>query len=340
MVSSVLSRRTLLQLAGAASLPLSSGLLGTPAQAAAGTLTIAYNVNLPSFDPTVGVSAVNPTIQSIYQSIFDPYIGQAPDLSFKPGLLTKWGWNADRTKVTMEVRKDAVWHDGTPVTPEDVVWSLTRAADPKGGNPIQFVWSKVGNYKIDGNTITGDVLEFEPTLFKWMAFLTGYVLPKAYFEKVGAEGFEKAPIGSGPYKVDAFERNAFLRLKAHPKYWGPKPAFETVVFKFVTDPTSRVAEIESGGSDVTFEIPYEEFDRLKSKPGLAGADQAGVRHRDDLHHRHRPDARSQRSPRGQPRDRQEGDRRPPAERLRRSDLDPGGAGLCGLRPLDQGGLRP
>ena len=83
-------------------LPLSSGLLGDGAAhaAAGGTLTIAYNVNLPSFDPTVGLSAVNPTIQSIYQSMFDPYIGQAPDLSFKPGLLTKWGWNADRTKIT------------------------------------------------------------------------------------------------------------------------------------------------------------------------------------------------------------------------------------------------
>ncbi len=270
MVSRGLSRRTLFKLAGAAGLPL-SGLLSSAARAAdASTLTIAYNVNLPSFDPTVGLSAVNPTIQSIYQSIFDTYISQAPDLSFKPGLLTKWGWSADQTKVTMEVRQGATWHDGSPVTPDDVVWSLTRAADPKGGNPIQFVWSKIGNYKVDGNTITADVLEFEPTLFKWMAFLTGYVLPKAYYEKVGADGFEKAPIGSGPYKVDAFERNAFLRLKAHPGYWGPKPAFETVVFKFVTDSTSRVAEIESGGSDLTFEIPYEEFDRLKAKPGLAG----------------------------------------------------------------------
>ena len=101
MDSSALSRRTILQLAGAAALPLSSGVLARSAQAAAaGTLTIAYNVNLPSFDPTVGLSAVNPTIQSIYQSVFDPYIGQAPDLSFKPGLLTKWGWNADRTKIT------------------------------------------------------------------------------------------------------------------------------------------------------------------------------------------------------------------------------------------------
>ncbi|WP_316206109.1 ABC transporter substrate-binding protein [Bradyrhizobium sp. SZCCHNR3058] len=268
-----ISRRTLLQLAGAAAMPLASTLSLQSAQAAASTLTIAYNVNLPSFDPTVGASAVNPTIQSIYQAIFDPYIGQAPDLSFKPGLLTKWGWNEDRTKVTMELRQGATWHDGSPVTPEDVVWSLTRAADPKGGNPIQFVWSKINNFKVDGHTITADVVEFEPVLFKWMAFLTGYVLPKAYYEKVGAEGFEKAPIGSGPYKVDAFERNAFLRLKAHPTYWGPKPAFETVVFKFVTDPTSRVAELESGGSDVTFEIPYEEFDRLKGKPNLVGLTQ-------------------------------------------------------------------
>ena len=222
-MSPALSRRTVLQLAGAAALPLSSGLFDAAQAAPSGTLTIAYNVNLPSFDPTVGLSAVNPTIQSIYQSIFDTYVGQAPDLSFKPGLLTKWGWNADRTKITLELRKGATWHDGSPVTPEDVIWSLQRAADTKSGNPIQFVWSKVGNFKIDGNTITGDVLEFEPTLFKWMAFLTAFVLPKAYYEKVGAEGFEKAPVGSGPYKVDAFERNAFLRLKAHPGYWGPSP---------------------------------------------------------------------------------------------------------------------
>src|SRR3979490_3006826 len=120
MATSALSRRTLLQLAGAATLPPSSSLLGGQAQAAPGTLTIAYNVNLPSFDPTVGLSAVNPTIQSIYQSIFDTYVGQAPDLSFKPGLLTKWGWNADRTKITLELRKGATWHDGSPVTPEAV----------------------------------------------------------------------------------------------------------------------------------------------------------------------------------------------------------------------------
>ena len=275
MQSVRISRRAMLGLlGGAASVPMIGPLVGNNfiTQALAqdsSTLTIAYNVDLPTFDPTVGPSAVNPTIQALYQSIFDPYIAQNADLSFKPGLLTKWGWNEDFTKVEMEVREGATWHNGDPVTAEDIVWSLERAGKAETGNPIQFVWAKAGNYKIDGNKITGDVIEFEPTFFKWMAFLTGYVLPKKYYEEVGAEGFEKKPIGSGPYMVDEFQQGAFLRLKANPNYWGGKPAFETVVFKFIPDATSRVAEIESGSADVTLEIPYEEFDRLKEK-GFTG----------------------------------------------------------------------
>ena len=260
-----------------------------PVQAAeSGTLTIAFNVNLPSFDPTVGPSAVNPTIQAIYRSIFDQYVGQKPDLAFEPGLLTAWGWNDDKTKVWMDVREGVTWHDGSPFTPEDVVWSLERAgrAEDRQPDPVHLVEDR--QLQDRGQPHHGRRrLASSRRLFKWMAFLTGYVLPKAYYEKVGAEGFEKKPIGTGPYMVDAYEGNAFLRLKANPHYWGGKPAFDTVVFKFVTDATSRVAEIESGSSDVTLEIPYEEFDRLKAKPGLAGRGDADLRHRHDLHHQRR-----------------------------------------------------
>ena len=248
-----------------------AGTLGLPAFGAPiEELVIAFNVNLPSWDPTTGLSSVNPTIQAIYQSVFDMYIHQDPDLSFAPGLITDWGWNDDKTQIHMQVRDGVTWHDGSPFSAEDVVWSLERAGSPDSGNPIQFIWSKIGNFAIDGNRITADVLEFEPTIFKWMAFLTGYVMPKAYYEKVGADGFEAAPIGTGPYMVDSFERNAFVRLKANENYWGGAPAFKTVTIKFVTDAASRVAEVESGNSHVTLEIAYEEFDRLKAKPGLAG----------------------------------------------------------------------
>ncbi len=266
----LLTRRDLMKHGAAGAALLTAAGVPFRAFAQGSELTIAYNVNLPSFDPTVGPSAVNPTIQGIYQSVFDQYIAQAPDLKLKPGLLTEWGWNDDRSKIVIKVREGATWHDGSPVTPADVVWSLQRAGDEKTGNPIQFVWGKIGNFSVDGNTITGDVKAFEPTIFKWMGFLTGYVLPKDYYMKVGPEGFEKAPIGSGPYKVVEFEQNAFLKLEAHDAYWGGAPAYKSVVIKFVPDAASRVAEIDSGQSQVVFDIPYEEFDRLKVKPGLKG----------------------------------------------------------------------
>ena len=128
----VTRRQTLALGAGAFLTELLAG--GAVRAAAKDTLTIAYNVNLPSFDPTDGPSAVNPTIQAIYRSIFDQYIGQAPDLTLKPGILTAWGWNDDKSKLWMDVRPDVKWQDGSPLTPEDVVWSLERAGAKDSAN--------------------------------------------------------------------------------------------------------------------------------------------------------------------------------------------------------------
>lgn len=263
-----LTRRTLLRSSVAAATLATFGL---PAFAQTiDELVIAYNFNLPSWDPTVGPSAVNPTIQGLYQSVFDNFIPQNPDLSFGQGLITDWGWNDDRTQIWMDVREGVTWHNGDPFTAEDVAWSLQRAANPDTGNPIQFIWGKVENIVADGIRVTADVKEYEPTFFKWMSFLTGYVMPKKYIEEVGTAGFEAAPIGTGPYMVERFERNAFVRLKANENYWNGAPEFKTVTIKFVVDAASRVAEVESGNSHVTLEIPYEEFDRLKQRDGLAG----------------------------------------------------------------------
>lgn len=263
-----LSRRTLLQTTTAG---LAVAGMGLPALAqGVDELVIANNVNLPSWDPTVGPSAVNPTLQGLYQSVFDLFVAQNTDLSFGPGLITEWGWNEDQTQIYLVTREGVTWHNGDPFGPEDVVWSIERAGKPETGNPLQPVWGSVGNFQIDGNRITADVLNFDPVFFKWLAFLTGYVLPKKYYEEVGAEGFEAAPIGTGPYMVDKFERNAFVRLKANENYWGGAPAFKTVTIKFVTDAASRVAEVESGNAHVAIEMPYEEYDRLKGKAGLSG----------------------------------------------------------------------
>ncbi len=131
-----LTRRTMLGAGGVAAVgPLTALFPALAFGQATDSLTIAYNVALPSWDPTSGPSSVNPTLQALWKSVFDQFIDQNNDASFKPGLLTKWGWNADKSKVEMEVRSGALWHDGQPVTAQDIVWNLNRAADPKTGNP-------------------------------------------------------------------------------------------------------------------------------------------------------------------------------------------------------------
>src|SRR5256885_5572813 len=115
-----ITRRAALKLSGAGALALPAmPFVSRSASADGKTLTIAYNVDLPSWDPTVGPSAVNPTIQSLYKAVLSQFIDQNPNLSLKPDLLTEWGWNADKTKISMTVRKGAKWHDGSAVTAED-----------------------------------------------------------------------------------------------------------------------------------------------------------------------------------------------------------------------------
>ena len=116
-----------------------------------------------------------------------------------------------------------------------MVWSLERAGNEKTGNPIQFVWKNVGNFKIDGNKITGDVLQFDPIIVQ-MDVVPDRLRAAEGLLRESRRGRlrEAKPIGTGPYMVDKFERNAFLRLKANPNYWGGKPAFENVTIKFVT----------------------------------------------------------------------------------------------------------
>ncbi len=171
----IFSRRNILQ-QGVAGLGIAAlgRNFGMPANAAIRQLVIAYNVGLSSWDPTLGSGSVDPTLQGMYQTVFDFFIYQNPDLSFAPGLITKWGWNDDRSKIMLETRRGVKWHDGSDFTPEDVVWSLERAADEATGNPIQVVWKNIANFEIQDHVITADVKSFDPVLFKWMSFFTRF----------------------------------------------------------------------------------------------------------------------------------------------------------------------
>ena len=67
----------------------------------------------------------------------------------------------------------------------------------------------------------------------WLAFLCSFVVPKDYMEKVGQDGFIKAPIGTGPYKLIGYELNSRIVLERNEAYWGPKPVMKNVTFQII-----------------------------------------------------------------------------------------------------------
>ncbi len=154
------------------------------------TLTIAYNVNLPSFDPTVGLSAVNPTIQSIYRPC-SIIVGQTPDLSFKPGPHHQMGLERgpEQDLAGLAQGRDLARRLAGDARRRRVVAATRGRPEERQPDPVRLVRSRQLQGRRQYHRC--GCLAFEPTLFKWMAFLTAYVLPKAYYEKVGAEGLRE-----------------------------------------------------------------------------------------------------------------------------------------------------
>ena len=240
--------------------------------AAEKSLAIAFIVDIPSWDAQ---NSVNPNPQTLWKCVFDQFLTQDPDLALVPEVFSEWGYK-DKKELVFEakIQKGIKFHNGDPLTAEDVKFSLDRMKDPAAKLPLHFIWGAMKEVKVTGKySIRINLNRPFPSMVAWFPFLGSYVYPKKYFEKVGLEGFLKKPIGSGPYMVTEYIKGSHLKLTAFEDYWRGPAKIKKVTFKFVTEPTSRVAEVESGNSDLTLEVPFEEFERLGKKPNLAAVAQ-------------------------------------------------------------------
>src|SRR5262249_43673346 len=110
----------------------------------------------------------------------------------------------------------------------------------------------------------------------WPDFMTfyssatgaGWVVPKAYVEKVGDEGFKKAPIGAGPYKFVSFTPGVELVLEAYDQYWRKAPSIKRLVFRVIPDESTRLAALKRGEVDIVYSIRGALAEELQRTPGL------------------------------------------------------------------------
>jgi peptide/nickel transport system substrate-binding protein len=229
-------------------------------------VTIGWPTDVPSWDPQLRTT---PDAQSIFKMVFDQPLDEAPDLKLVPKLVTTWKLAPDGLTLSLDFRDDVRFHDGAKMTSADFKYSFFDRI--KAGHKIDAanIWASVTEVELPSPTKA--IMHFKmpfPTSPQWLAFLTSYVVPKDYMEKVGEENFAKAPIGTGPYKLVDYQLNSRIVLERNDAYWGPKPAIKNVTFQIIKDPSARVAAIQSGQVDLALNVPVREADRFMKDGNL------------------------------------------------------------------------
>ncbi|MFI5013162.1 MAG: ABC transporter substrate-binding protein [Hyphomicrobiales bacterium] len=232
------------------------------------SVTIGWPQDVPSWDPN---QRFVPDAQPIFKMVFDQPLDQDPKLKLIPNVLKSWELSADGKSMTVEMRDDAVFHNGDKMSMADFRYTFFERI--KAGHKVDIAqsWRKVTDIEVV--SATKAVMRFDspaPTAPQWLAFLGSYIVPKDYMEKVGVDAFRDKPIGSGAYKIAEYQLNARIVLERNDGYWGPKPKLRRVTFEIIKDPSARVAAVQSGQIDLTVAVPVREVQRLKNEPNLAG----------------------------------------------------------------------
>ncbi|MFZ5691205.1 MAG: ABC transporter substrate-binding protein [Pseudomonadota bacterium] len=233
----------------------------------ADTLNIAFMADLQSWDPT---AVTFPVGQSIFKCVYDSPLHWSSDQKLQPRQIAQRKWLDDNsTRLQINLRDDIFFHDGSKLTTEDVKYSwLTRKQDKR----LAIAGMLQDLIDVEIKSPTEAVLVYSkpsPSAEFYLGFLGVYILPKAYHEKVGDEGFLAKPVGAGPYKLVDYQRGSRIVLEAFDKYWGGVPAIKSVTFQILPEASTRVAAIESGRVDVAVQLPFREAVRLQSKPDLS-----------------------------------------------------------------------
>jgi peptide/nickel transport system substrate-binding protein len=191
-----------------------------------------------------------------------------PGNSMAPGLAESWSASPDGLVYEFVLRKGVRFHNGEPVTAEDVRFSFER---------YRGIFARTLKEKVAA-VETGEPGRVRFRLRQpWPDFMTVYtiatgaswVVPRKYVEKVGDEGFRKAPVGAGPYRFVAFTPGVELVVEAFDGYWRKTPSVKRLVFRTIADEATRLAALKRGEADVAYLLGGELATELKRTPGLA-----------------------------------------------------------------------
>jgi len=246
-------------------------IIGASAGGAApeGQMTWAVHVSLAPtwFDPAETPGIITPFM--VLYALHDALVKPMPGNPMAASLAESWNASPDGLVYEFVLRKGVKFHNGEPVTSEDVKFSFER-----------YRGTAAGSFK--ARIAAVEVVDAQRIRFRfkqpWPDFMTfygtpatgaGWVVPKKYVEQVGDDGFKKHPIGAGPYKFVSFMPGVELVLEANEQYWRKVPSVKRLIFKVITEESTRLAALKRGEVDIVYSIRGELAEELKRTPGLS-----------------------------------------------------------------------
>jgi peptide/nickel transport system substrate-binding protein len=239
-----------------------AGDAGTPKQG--GKITAAIEGEPTSLDPAFDYDFVSGLATS---SITEPLlIFCKDDTSLCPNLAESWTASDDGLTYTLKIRQGVKFHDGTPMTIDDVVYSLNRIRDTKLGSYVGWMLTSVSDVKATDDSTLVITLSQPDALFEYaLASTAAHVVSKAFVEKNGDKYGkpEVGSIGTGPFKFAEWKTGDYQRLVRNDDYWNKAnggPYLDEITIKILPEPTTRVAGLQTGEIDyVISNVPSDQY---------------------------------------------------------------------------------
>lgn len=242
-----------------------------PAPAGKKDLVIATGADITTLDPQLSTAGNDPNVAF---TIYDNLLYRDAGGKLQPMLATEYK-AVDDTTWQFTLRPGVKFHNGDALTSADVKFTIERTYDPNTkGSAVASIFTTIASIETpDDLTVVFKTKTPDPLLPARLAFYGGEIMPKDYFTKVGADGFNQKPVGAGPFKFGEWVKDDHLTLEANQGYWGGAPAVERVIFKPRPETAARISSLLSGEADIALNVPPDQIDQI-TKSGKARTESA------------------------------------------------------------------
>lgn len=246
---------------------------GSEPPSSGGTLTVRANAEPSTMDPLIGADGFlqKNITGNVLEALVRQDPRQHPAYPVIPALATSWTVSDDHLTYTFTLRKGVVFHDGKPFTARDVKFTFDRVMDPEVKS------EHLRSYFTDLQSVTTPddatvVLTWKtPYVWALRKIAEVPVVPAHAFEGVAGfdeAPFHRAPVGTGPFRIEAWKPHESLTLLRNEAYWGEKPHLDRVIYRFVQDSNVAWQLLLRGEIDLDPWLSSEQYVNAASEPKI------------------------------------------------------------------------